>query len=191
MEKPAAKSETAATRQPERQERELPRIQAATPQRGIAVSSLNGDLKLVSTGDSVKVSVDFRALPSARRNSPAGRSEARQLQGLAPICAKGPEGTNEAVIEKAQEGVYVFSAESLDATPAQARFTLKIYELRARKKVAELGRRSITQKSVLAKVLMPEAVLWDDESAFTGSIQDGESTTKFNAQTGVYWKEYE
>ena len=38
---------------------------------------------------------------------------------------------------------------------------------------------------------MPEAILWDDDASFTGSLEDSESTTKFNAQTGLYWKEYD
>ena len=35
-----------------------------------------------------------------------------------------------------------------------------------------------------------EAILWDDESAFSGSMPDSNSVTKFNAATGLAWKEY-
>lgn len=220
-EQPAAPSEVASTRQtegakdrpatqetaareparPERElpgaaaipqkDRELPRSEPAGKQRGMVVTSMKGDLKLVTAGDSVKISVAFRALPVSRRNRPPGRSEARRLQEITPVCATGPDGASEAVIVKAEEGVYIFSAEPRDQTAAQAIFTLKIYDSGAGKKVTALGRRRISAKSAVAKVLMPEAILWDDESAFTGSIEDSESTTKFNAQTGVYWKEYE
>ena len=164
---------------------------AVPQQRGMVAASLSGDLKLVSSGDSVKISVLFREFPRSRRSRPPGRSEARRLQNITPVCADGPGRTSETVIEKAHEGVYVFSAEPRGQTTAQASFTLKIYDSGSGKKVAELGRRSISQKSVVARVLMPEAILWDDDSAFTGSLQDSESTTKFNSQSGLYWKEYD
>lgn len=57
--------------------------------------------------------------------------------------------------------------------------------------MAVLGKRTISRRSVLAKVLMPEAILWDDDAAFTGSLEDAGSTTKFNSNTGLYWKEYD
>lgn len=159
--------------------------------RGLVVASLSGDLKLISAGDAVKISVVFREFPRSRRHRSPSRSQALQLQNISPVCADGPGRTSEAVIGKAGEGVYVFSAEPRDTKAAQARFTLKIYDSGTGRKVAELGRRTITGKSVLAKVLMPEAILWDDDSAFTGSLQDAESTTKFNTQSGLYWKEYD
>jgi len=37
---------------------------------------------------------------------------------------------------------------------------------------------------------MPDAILWDDESAFSGSMEDSNSVTKFNSETGLVWKEY-
>lgn len=172
-------------------EPQQPRPVPPPEQRGLVVASLNGDLKLISSGDSVKISVVFREFPSSRRNRIPSRSEARRLQNITPVCADGPGRTSEAVIEESGEGVYVFSAEPRGATTAQAIFTLKIYDSGTGEKVAELGRRTISQKSVVAKVLMPEAILWDDDSAFTGSLQDSESTTKFNSQSGLYWKEYD
>jgi hypothetical protein len=32
--------------------------------------------------------------------------------------------------------------------------------------------------------------LWSDDSFFSGSIEDSESVTKFNTDTGIVWKEY-
>jgi len=37
---------------------------------------------------------------------------------------------------------------------------------------------------------MPEGILWDDDSSFSGNMEDSESITKFNAETGVVWREY-
>jgi len=36
---------------------------------------------------------------------------------------------------------------------------------------------------------MPEAIFWDDDSYFTGTIEGAESITKFNGSTGLYWTE--
>jgi hypothetical protein len=37
--------------------------------------------------------------------------------------------------------------------------------------------------------VLPDAVFWDDEKFFSGSIEDSDSITKFNAETGFVWKE--
>jgi len=159
--------------------------------RGMAISSLRGDLKMVIAGDSaIKLFVLFREYPKSRRNRMPTRSEARREQRIVPVIAKTQQDTREAVIETARAGIYIFSAESENGEAAKATFTLKIYETGSREKVTELGTRTVSGKAVLAKVLMREGILWDDDSAFTGSLEDSESTTKFNAQTGLYWREY-
>lgn len=170
--------------------------QERTPQqphpqeRGTTFASLQGDLKLTVAGDGVKLTVAFRELPRSRRDRTLTKAEARRLQQVAPVTAKRDERTKEAVIEKAGEGVYIFSAEPETAKAAQASFTLTIFEAGKREKTVAIGTRTLQGKTVVARVLMPEGVLWDDNSAFTGSLEDSDSTTKFNAQTGLYWKEY-
>lgn len=177
----AAKKEATAPKTP---------IKGPEP-RGIVVASLHGDLKLVIAGDSaVKVTVAFREYPKSRRKRPQTKSEARREQKVVPLIAKTRQQTREAVIETAREGIYIFSAESEQGETAKATFTLKIFETGAKEKSAKIGTRTISGKAVLAKVLMPEGILWDDESSFTGSLEDSESTTKFNSQTGLSWKEY-
>jgi hypothetical protein len=39
------------------------------------------------------------------------------------------------------------------------------------------------------KFLVPEAIFWDDDDRFTGSMEDSDSVTKFNSDTGLVWKE--
>ncbi|GAW65255.1 hypothetical protein GPEL0_01r0047 [Geoanaerobacter pelophilus] len=164
--------------------------QASARERGTTFASMQGDLKLTVAGEGVKLTVAFRELPRSRRDRTPTKAEARRLQQVAPVTAKRDERTREAVIEKAGEGVYIFSAEPETAKAAQASFTLTIYEAGKREKTASIGTRNLQGKTVVARVLMPDGVLWDDESAFTGSLEDSDSTTKFNAQTGLYWKEY-
>ena len=160
--------------------------------RGIVIASMHGDLKMVIAGDSgIRLSVSFRHYPKSRRHKVQTRAETRREQSVAPVFARRGEQIREAVIETAREGIYVFSAEPEHGEAARASFTLKIYEAETGEKVAAIGTRTISGKTVVAKVLMPDAILWDDAAAFTGSMEDSDSTTKFNAQTGLYWKEYD
>ena len=159
--------------------------------KGIVVASLHGDLKMVITGGSeLRLSVTFRDYPSSRRNRVSTRSESRRELKIVPVFAKTRQDTREAVIETAREGIYVFSVEAEQGGAVKASFTLKIFETGAKEKVAAIGTRTVSTKAVLTKVLMPEGVVWDDDAAFTGSLEDSDSVTKFNAQTGLYWKEY-
>ena len=159
--------------------------------RGGLFPAVNGDLKLVIAGDdALRVLVSFTAYPKSSRSRPITKSEARRVQKIAPVFGKTVEGTREAVIETAREGVYVFRVEPRAGKTATASFTLKIFESTGKKKIKQLGSRRISEKAVLLKILMPEAILWEDESAFTGSMEDSESVFRFNAETGLYWKEY-
>ncbi len=182
-----------ARRLPEPLVKRSPQDQAPQPnarERGTTFASMQGDLKLTVAGEGVKLSVAFRELPRSRRDRTPTKAEARRLKQVAPVTAKRDERTKEAVIERAGEGVYIFSAEPETAKAAQASFTLTIYEAGKREKTASIGTRNLQGKTVVARVLMPEGVLWDDDSAFTGSLEDSDSTTKFNAYSGLYWKEY-
>ena len=146
---------------------------------------------MVMTGDSgISLGVIFREFSKTSRNRVPTRAEARRGQKIVPVFAKTGPRTREAVITTAQEGIYVFSAGPEQGGSAQAAFTLKIYENGGREKVVAIGTRTLKGKVVLAKILMLDGLLWDDDSAFTGSLEDSDSVTKFNAQTGLYWKEY-
>lgn len=159
--------------------------------RGLVIASPRGDLKLVITGDTgIKLSVRFREYPKSRRNRVPSRSELRREQTVTPIVADTGEDRREAVIETAREGIYVFSAEPERGKGVKASFTLKIFESGTKERIAPLGARTVSGSTVLLKILMPEGILWDDEDAFTGNLEDSESETKFNAATGLYWKEF-
>ena len=118
------------------------------------------------------------------------RSEVRGEQTVVPLLAAPREDTREAVVQTAGEGIYLFSAEPAGGHSVRVNFTLQVFESGARERTVALGNRSLSGPTVLLKILMPEAILWEDESAFTGSMEDSESETKFNATTGLYWKEF-
>ena len=158
--------------------------------KGLVIASPRGDLKLVITGDNaINLSVTFREYPKNRRNK-VTRSEARKVQTLAPILTRTREDTKEAVIETARAGVYTFSAESKQEKGSRATFTLKLFESGSGERIAKLGTRTVSGMTILVKVLMPEAIIWDDESAFSGTLEDSDSETKFNTETGLFWKEF-
>ncbi|HJV35008.1 MAG TPA: hypothetical protein VJ604_08065 [Geomonas sp.] len=159
--------------------------------RGTSLPSLHGDLKLVMVGaGNVKLSVSFREYPKARRNKAQSRGEARRQEKVVPLIAQTGEGKREAVIETAREGIYLFMVEAENGEPASATFTVTFFEKGSRGRTATLGTRTVNERSVLTRILMPDAIVWEDDSAFTAIVRDAESTTKFNTRTGMQWKEY-
>jgi len=184
VQQPAAKERPAAT----------PDLKAATTSpepKGLVIPSLRGDLKLIVVGESaVKITFLFRDYPKSRRNRLPTRAESRRTQKLNPIIVRTAEQSREAVVEKAAEGVYILIAETEEGQPAEANFTLELLDANGKRRLKPLGRKSVSGKTVIAKVLMRGAILWEDESAFTGSMMDADSMTKFNATTGLTWKEY-
>ncbi len=168
--------------------------QSAGP-KGIFAPPLAGDLKIEITGPeellkAIKISVIFREYPKTRHNRPMTKANARDFRALTPKTAWVAKNTLQAVIEIAGEGVYEFRDISDPASPGEAAFSIKIYENSGRAKTKSAGTRKIGNKESIAKVLMPEGILWNDDSAFSGSMEDSESTTKFNSETGLTWKEY-
>lgn len=186
----------AAVQQPADQERPAarPDLKAATASaepKGLVIPSLRGDLKLIVAGEGgIKITFLFRDYPKSRRNRLPTRAEARRTQKLTPIIVKTAEQSREAVVETSAEGVYILIAETEQGHPAEANFSLELSDANGKRRLTPLGRKSVSGKTVIAKVLMREAILWEDEAAFTGSMMDAGSTTKFNAATGLTWKEY-
>jgi hypothetical protein len=167
----------------------------STGPKGIFAPPLAGDLKIEITGPeellkAVKISVIFREYPKTRHNRPMTKANSRNFRELTPKTARVAKNTLQAVIEIAGEGVYEFRDLSETASPGEASFSIKIYENSGRAKTKSAGTRKIGNKGSIAKVLMPEGILWNDDSAFSGSMEDSESITKFNSETGLTWKEY-
>lgn len=160
--------------------------------KGMVFPVVRGDLALVVVGAAeIKLGVFFRAYPRSRRTREVTKAEGRRQYRLTPVVVKTGEMQRRAVIEKASEGVYTFVAEGEVAHPSEAEFIVEVGGAPGSKTVKALGSCVVAGRRVIAKVLMPEGLFWDDASAFTGSMVDAESTTKFNASTGLLWKEYD
>jgi hypothetical protein len=67
---------------------------------------------------------------------------------------------------------------------------VRFYEKTSKAKSKPLGTRAVGNNERIARVLMPEGIVWEDDSAFSGSMEDSDSVTKFNSATGLVWKEY-
>ncbi|MBJ6725725.1 hypothetical protein [Geomesophilobacter sediminis] len=160
--------------------------------RAFPAVALDGDLVLKIrskgiAGREVKPYVIFRDYPKSRHNRGMTAAEASRKTKLRPRSVALDNDQLQVVVDTAADGVYDFRA---GAEPAgEGACTLTITG-RGGKKVKPVGTRAIGGDNSLVKVLMPEGVLWDEDGPFTGSIEDSESVTKYNGETGLVWKEY-
>ena len=123
------------------------------------------------------------------RDRPFSRAESRRNIKIVPLIANTRDTVREVVISQADQGVYTISAESARETAGIA-LSLKLYEGTSKAVTRELGKHTIARKKVLLKILMPDGILWDDDAAFSGNMEDSEGVTKFNTESGLMWKEY-
>ncbi|HEX9023814.1 MAG TPA: hypothetical protein VF799_08255 [Geobacteraceae bacterium] len=188
------KAAPAAKTAPEAKHSEKKQFGAAEG-KGIFFPPVTGDLKLEISGkdellQELKVVVLFREYPKARRNRPLSRAEFKRARTLTPRVVRSGESSRQAVIEVTGEGIYEFMVESAAEQPEATAFTLKLYEKSSRARTKPLGSRRIAHSESVVKVLMPEGILWSEDAAFSGSIEDSDSVTKFNTENGLLWKEY-
>ncbi len=157
----------------------------------VSLPLIKGDLKLVITGSVLPdTTITFTDFAQSRRDRPLSRAESRRRTKIIPLIAHTRGTTREVVIAQTKPGVYTFTAEPA-GDPAKVTLSLKLYEGSSRAVSRELGTHAIiAQKKVLFKILMPEGILWDDNTAFSGNMEDSDGVTKFNTNTGLMWKEY-
>ena len=165
--------------------------QPPPPPQLILHPPVTGDLKLVITGDvEVKVEVSFRPFPKNRRSKAFTRWEAEKRRSVLPKMVRTKEKVHEAVVEITEEGVYFIVVRPDSGKQGTAELVLKIRESRPGAATKNLGSRKIDGTFEVAKVLMPEGILWNDDSYFTGDMEDADSITKFHTGTGLMWREY-
>lgn len=162
-----------------------------SPEVSLMLATVYGDLKLVVAGtDQLKYRALFKAFPKHRRDRPMTKSESAREQKVVSLVLRTVDNSTEVIIKSTLEGIYVLFAEPDGQEAVTTNFSLKLYEATSRAKAKNLGRKTVSGKTIVARVLMPEGILWDDEAAFTGSLEDSDSVTKFNSETGLMWKEY-
>lgn len=189
-------AEPKSTARPPTVEKKAPAEEKQAPQpppppQFVLHPPVTGDLKLVITGNiDLKVEVFFKAFPKNRRSKPFTRREAENRRNIIPKLVRTRENVHEAVVEVTEEGIYSIMVRVNNGKPGTAGLTLKIRESGPGAKSNDLGSRKIDDLVEVAKVLMPEGVLWNDESYFTGDMEDADSITKFNSGTELMWREY-
>ncbi|MHC1697409.1 MAG: hypothetical protein AB9919_04940 [Geobacteraceae bacterium] len=162
-----------------------------TPPQLILHPPVAGDLKLIITGDiDLKVEIYFRPFLKTRRSKPFTRREAENRRNIIPKLVRTRENVHEAVVEVAEEGIYSIMVQVNNGKPGTAGLVLKIRDSRPGASSQDLGSRKIDGIVEVAKVLMPEGILWSDNGYFTGDMEDADSITKFNSGTGLMWREY-
>jgi hypothetical protein len=167
---------------------------SATPEkpRTIFMPPLAGDLKIVITGEEgIKVEAVFREFRKVRRSKPLTRGEARNSRNVTLKMARTKLNVHETVVEITEEGVYDLRVRSANGKPVTAAFVIKVHEKGTGAVTKNLGRRTVADGALLARILMPEGIFWDDESSFSGTLEDSDSVTRFNTETGLVWREFQ
>lgn len=155
--------------------------------KGLAIPPVKGDIKLIMISEEdLIVKVLFVNHPKAHHDKPMTKKESRDQHKLTPVVVRTAKNTLEAVIEQSREGVYIFLVEQKGSKPANGKFSLKLFETRNK----SVTGREISGQTEVARLLMPEGILWEDDNAFSGNIEDSDSLTKFNSESGLIWKEY-
>jgi hypothetical protein len=134
--------------------------------------------------------VYFKPFPKTRRSKPLTRWEAENRRNVIPMLVRTRENVQEAVVEVAEEGIYIIKVRTNNGKPATAGLVLKIRESSPGAKSKDLGSRKVGGITEVAKILMPEGILWNDDSYFSGDMEDADSITKFNSETGLMWREF-
>lgn len=161
----------------------------------VMLQNVNGDLKLEvrrrwAGKGNLKINILFREFSRNRRSVPFQRYEIENDSIVVPLIVNYTEDISLYVVRKTMEGVYYIFAEASDKEPVEAEFLLKLSEGSTISQQKVIGIKKIEGKILIARVLMPEGILWDDDSYFSGIIEDSESVTKFNTSDGLVWKEY-
>ena len=166
--------------------------EAKLPAKGDGTQS--GNLAVLATPGEIVIIIESRGDAEGLRfglfKKPHPMMKIRR-GGNAQIAAQSVsagEGPKKSVFEfeMADKAVYTFRVENKGAASRvfSVEFRLRGGRLKLYKEVS-LG----TEEAKSFKFLMPEAVFWDDEERFSGSIEGADSVTKFDDASGLVWKE--
>jgi hypothetical protein len=93
-------------------------------------------------------------------------------------------------VAKAGKGIYTFVMENKGGKPYEADVTFILYGGENSQRIKTYEDLSLLPGTALRfRFVLPQAVFWDDEDRFTGSIEDSNYITKFDYNSGLIWKE--
>lgn len=91
---------------------------------------------------------------------------------------------------KAEKGVYTIVFENKSGNIYTGNISFYLYRGKDKERVKIYNStKFVNDGSLSFRFILPEAIFWDDEDYFSGSIEDSRYVTKFNYDTGLYWKE--
>lgn len=156
---------------------------------------LDGDLVLIIREKEIskrdlKVIVQLQPYPKTKHDKAMSKVESQNVTKLVPKSAVINTDTVQAVIELAEDGIYEFKGKARSGEGFEGECLLTITGTHQKKKVKPLGTRKIGGDATIVKIMMPEGILWEDETEFNGSIEDADSITKYNSDSGLVWKGY-
>jgi hypothetical protein len=133
-----------------------------------------------------------KAHPRAdRKNGSEKQQEAAVIEGREETHVEGTIGVMRLFsVAKVEKGIYTFIIKNEGEEPYEADVMFRLFEGKAGERIKEFRTIGLAPNAVLQfKFVLPEAVFWDDEDYFTGTIEDSYTLTKFNDKTGLIWKE--
>jgi pilus assembly protein FimV len=91
---------------------------------------------------------------------------------------------------KAEKGIYIFVMKNNGPKRYEAELLFHIFEGKSGERKKAYKTIELPPNTTLKyKFIIPEAVFWDDEGYFTGTIESSKTLTKFNERTGLIWRE--
>jgi len=106
---------------------------------------------------------------------------------------KVPEGKEAAervfYVIKAEAGVYTLIVKNAGGKEYEGRFLIKLYEGKTQEVKKEYPLKLAGGEAIRFRFVIPQAVFWEDEGYFSGTIEDSDSMTKYNYDTGIVWRE--
>jgi hypothetical protein len=125
------------------------------------------------------------------RKTSQAKKNVETTQGREELKSEGtPRVKRSFSVENAEKGIYTFVMENKGGNAWEADLSFVFYKGGRKEKTKKYDAVKVAGNGVAKfKFLFPDMIFWDDEDAFTGSIEDSDSFTKFNSDTGLLWKE--
>jgi hypothetical protein len=132
---------------------------------------------------------------SRRNYSPSGLENVGGKDS--PVKTKEENGSAGGALVKrvlsvvnADKGIYTFVIGNAGRKTCVVNAVFLLFEKTKRERTKEYKVIQLAPGTgVKFKFLVPDAIFWDDDERFTGSMEDSDSITKFNSDTGLVWKE--
>ncbi len=93
-------------------------------------------------------------------------------------------------VANADKGIYTVTIRNKGEKTDSSNIIFTLYEKGKRERIKKYDAVRLSSEEVVKfKFLLPEGVFWDDGDRFSGSIEDSDSVTKFNSDSGLTWRE--